>query len=138
MTDTTTTAGKVKRKTPARQLRYNGRTPREILFVDERDEWITQQMGTKWSRNQVVDQCIGIAMGKVEAATAQEEAVASSITSIRKDIDGLANQIKTVLALLTVDARLRYPLPTTKPPQTFDEHRALVHEAVQTMKGVRS
>ena len=118
-----------KRKVLPRKVRYNGRTPREILFLDDKDAWITKQMSAKWSRNQVVDQCIGIAMGKVQAATDQEDALAASLTAMRKDIDALAHQ---------VDARLKYPAPNTIQPQTFDQHRALVQEAVQSLKGTRS
>lgn len=130
MTDTTT----AKPKRP-RSTRYMGRQSREVLIPDELDEWVSKQMGAKWSRNQVIEQCISLAMGKVATATEQEEAVAASLAQMQASIDGLTQQMVKVLAILNVDTRARYPAPNDKPPQTFQEFRSKVQDAAQRMMG---
>ncbi len=131
MTDTTTiTARKPKRP---RSTRYNGRTSREVLIPEALDAWINAQMGAKWSRNQVIEQCINIAMGKVETAGAQEDAIAASLARMQTDLDALAVQVRAILAILTVDTKLRYATQDSPQPQTFGQHKALVQETVQRM-----
>lgn len=112
-----------------RRTRYLGRKSREVLLPEELDDWVSRQMGDRWSRNQVFEQCIGIAMGKVEAATATEEAITSSLDAMQKSIDALAKQVRMIVATLTVDAKLKYAPPDAKRPTTFPEHRSLVLDA---------
>lgn len=131
MTDTAITA---KPKRP-RATRYNGRTSREVLIPEKLDAWINAQMGAKWSRNQVIEQCINIAMGKVEAATQNEDAIAASLSQMQASIDGLNNQVRAILAVLTVDTKLRYAQPDDTQPMTFARHKAMIQEQVQRMKG---
>lgn len=133
MTDTAIAASKPKRP---RDTRYNGRAIREVLIPDERDEWVNRQMSAKWSRSQVIDQCIQIAMGKVDAATQNENAIATSLARMQADIDKLTDQLHKVLAVLTVDAKIRYPAPDGQQhPSTLSEYRQQVLTTLQRMKG---
>lgn len=130
-----------KRKVPSRprDIRYIGRKSREVLLTDEKDEWVSKQMGARWSRNQVIDHCIGIAMHKVEVAAENENAVAVSldtlhgtVTELTGMVEGLAHQLRTVLAMLNVDAVVRYPSPNFRAPASFREYQGLVKEALQS------
>jgi hypothetical protein len=128
-TDTT------KKKRP-RATRYSGREIREVLIPHERDEWVNRQMSAKWSRSQVIDQCIQIAMGKVDAAAQNEDAIATSLAKMQTDIDKLTEQLRMVLAVLTVDAKTRYPAAEGRAhPTTFPEYRQHVLATSQRMKG---
>jgi hypothetical protein len=134
-TEHSTAANQVKR---SRASRYVGRKAREILIADEQDAWIEQQMAGKWSRNAIVEQCINIAMGKVDAATDQSDAVAATLVEMRADIDKLAHQLRMVLGILNFDARLRY-LPQEQRPTTYADHARQVTETVQRMsQGARN
>lgn len=116
-----------------RRLRYNGKTPREILFIDEHDEWVTAQMSARWSRNEVVNHCIAVTRNKVEVAAHQEEAIVATLGTFRKDLDGLAGQVRMLLAILTVDAQIRYQAEDAGTPQDLAAYRALVMERAKTM-----
>lgn len=119
-----------------RDARYNGRAIREVLIPTERDEWVNRQMSAKWSRSQVIDQCIKVAMGKVDAAAQNEDAIAASLARMQSDIDKLTDQLRKVLAVLTVDAKTRYPAPDGQQhPTTLPEYRQQVQTAFQRMKG---
>ena len=134
MTDTITTDSQ-KKKRP-RDTRYNGRSIREVLIPTERDEWVNRQMSAKWSRSQVIDQCIQIAMGKVDAAAKNEDAIATSLAKMQANIDKLTDQLHKVLAVLTVDAKTRYPAPEGQQhPSTLPEYRQQVLTTFQRMKG---
>ena len=136
MTMTTEHATTGKRVRRPRASRYVGRQAREILIADEQDAWIEQQMAGKWSRNAIVEQCINIAMGKVDAATDQSDAVAATLVEMRADIDKLAHQLRMVLAILNFDTRLRY-LPPEQRPVTYADHARHVSETVQRMAGAQ-
>jgi Flp pilus assembly CpaF family ATPase len=123
MTTTTEHATTGKRVRRPRASRYVGRTAREILIADEQDAWIEQQMAGKWSRNAIVEQCINIAMGKVDAATDQSDAVAATLVEMRADIDKVAHQLRMVLAILNFDTRLRYLPPEQRPVTYTDRFR---------------
>lgn len=123
-----------KRKAPKRPraTRYMGRQAREVLIPEEQDRWINAQMNGKWSRNAVLEQCINIAMGKVEAATDQTDAIAATLVDMRSEIDKLAHQVRMVLGILNCDVRLRY-LPDEQKPLTYSEHTEQVSEIVRAM-----
>ena len=78
MTMITTDGAKKKRP---RDTRYNGRAIREVLIPTERDEWVNRQMSAKWSRSQVIDQCIKVAMGKVDASWSKSRSGALTASS---------------------------------------------------------
>lgn len=116
-----------------RKFRYNNRTPREILFLDENDEWITAQMSARWSRNEVVNHCIGVTRNKVEVAAHQEEAIVATLGTFRKDLDWLATQTRMLLSILTVDAMVRYQGDDASRPTDFDTYKAKVMDMVNAM-----
>jgi hypothetical protein len=89
-------------------------------------------MAGKWSRNAIVEQCINIAMGKVDAAVDQSDAVAATLVEMRADLDRLAHQLRMTLAILNFDARLRY-LPPEQRPVSYADHARQVSETVQRM-----
>lgn len=116
-----------------RKFRYNNRTPREILFLDENDEWITAQMSARWSRNEVVNHCIAVTRNKVEVAAHQEEAIVATLGTFRKDLDWLATQTRMLLSILTVDAMVRYQGDDAARPSDFDTYKAKVMDMVNAM-----
>lgn len=116
-----------------RSTRYVGRKSREVLLPEELDDWISGQMNGRWSRNQVFEQCIGIAMGRVEAATATEDALAATLERMQGSIDGLAKQLRMIAAILTVDTKLSYLPPDAKKPATMAEHKVMVMETMNRM-----
>jgi hypothetical protein len=131
------TAAENRAKRP-RASRYVGRKSREILIEEEQDEWIEQQMAGKWSRNAIVQQCINIAMGKVDAATDQQDAVAATLVEMRAEIEALSRQLRMVLGILNFDTRLRY-LPPEQRPTSYADHARQVSETVQRMnQGARN
>jgi hypothetical protein len=115
-----------------RASRHVGRRAREILIGEEQDAWIEQQMAGKWSRNAIIEQCISIAMGKVDAAVDQSDAVAATLVEMRADLDKLAHQLRMTLAILNFDTRLRY-LPPEQRPSCYADHARQVSETVQRM-----
>lgn len=131
---TNTTPPTEKRKAPKRPraTRYIGRQAREVLIPEEQDRWINAQMNGKWSRNAVLEHCINIAMGKVEAATDQTDAIAATLVGIRAEIDGLSHQLRTLLGILNYDVRLRY-LPDDQRPTSYADHSKQVSEIVRLM-----
>lgn len=131
-TDTNPPVKKRKAPTRPRATRYMGRQSREVLLTEKQDEWIIEQMAGKWSRNAVMEQCINIAMGKVEAATDQTEAIAATLVDMRGEIDKLAHQVRMVLGILNCDVRLRY-LPDEQKPLTYSDHTEQVSEIVRAM-----
>lgn len=136
-TDTNPTTEKRKAPKRPRATRYMGRQAREVLIPEEQDRWINAQMNGKWSRNAVLEHCINIAMGKVEAATDQTDAIAATLVGIRAEVDGLAHQLRTVLGILNCDVRMRY-LPEDQRPTTYGDHTKQVSEIVQQMaRGAR-
>lgn len=116
--------------------RYVGRKAREVLFAEEQDAWIEAQMQGKWSRNAIVEQCINIAMGKVDAAADQSDAVAATLVEMRGQIDRMAHQIRTLLAIANFETRLRY-LPPEQHPVTQADHVRQVQDLVQKMEAAK-
>jgi hypothetical protein len=135
-TEHSTTGDRARRSRAPRASRYVGRKAREILIAEEQDAWIEQQMAGKWSRNAIVEQCINIAMGKVDAATDQSDAVAATLVEMRADIDKLAHQLRMVLAILNMDARMRYLAPEQR-PATYTDYARQVTETVNRMAGAQ-
>jgi hypothetical protein len=117
-----------------RSNRYPGRKSREVLFSEEQDAWLEQQMQGKWSRNAVIEQALNVAMGKVDESVDQSDAVAATLLEMRADIDKLAHQLRTVLAILNHQTRLRYLQPDER-PTSYAEHARQVNEIVQRMAG---
>jgi hypothetical protein len=136
-TDTSPTTEKRKAPKRPRATRYMGRQAREVLIPEEQDRWINAQMNGKWSRNAVLEQCINIAMGKVEAATDQTDAIAATLVDMRSEIDKLAHQVRMVLGILNCDVRLRY-LPDEQKPLTYSDHTEQVSEIVRAMSRSKS
>lgn len=109
-----------KKQPRPRALRYRDRTTHEVALTADQRKWLErQQQGGRFSLNAIVGHCINIAMGKVEADSAQEEAISTSLTDLNNRVEKLERRSSLVLAFLNVDAQRQFGKVS---PNTYEDH----------------